>query len=79
MLLSLQESIRDGLSGNNALIAMNHIAHASWQVSATGLLSRSTHWQLGEHNHALGVVAAGLRLNPDFCDLQVVVLCPQRH
>ncbi|EKX35090.1 hypothetical protein GUITHDRAFT_166087 [Guillardia theta CCMP2712] len=28
----LQEALNDGLTGNNALIAMNHIAHASWQV-----------------------------------------------
>jgi len=53
----LQEALNDGLTGNNALIAMNHIAHASWQ--------------LGEHQHALGVVAAGLRMNPNFCDLHV--------
>ena len=44
-------------AGNNELVALNHLAHA--------------HWQLGNHELALGFVARGLATDAAFCDLHV--------
>jgi tetratricopeptide (TPR) repeat protein len=46
-----------GLDGNNAMVALNHLAHA--------------HWQMGRHELALGLVAHGLARDDSFCDLHV--------